>query len=56
MLIGLAIGIVLGYAGPQLAISLKPFGDAFIKAIKLILAPIVFTTIVAGIATMEDIR
>jgi hypothetical protein len=36
-----AIGIALGYAAPQLAISLKPFGDAFIKAIKLMVAPIV---------------
>jgi aerobic C4-dicarboxylate transport protein len=54
--IGVAIGILLGYAEPQLAISLKPVGDAFIKAIKLMVAPIVFTTVVAGIATMGNIR
>src|ERR1700740_300166 len=56
VLIGIAIGIVLGYAAPQLAISLKPFGDAFIKAIKVMVAPIVFTTVVVGIAAMGDIR
>jgi aerobic C4-dicarboxylate transport protein len=56
VLIGVAIGIALGYADPQLAISLKPFGDAFIKAIKVMVAPIVFTTVVVGIAAMGDIR
>jgi aerobic C4-dicarboxylate transport protein len=56
VLIGVAIGIALGYAAPQLAISLKPFGDAFIKAIKLMVGPIVFVTVVVGIATMGDIR
>jgi aerobic C4-dicarboxylate transport protein len=56
VLIGVAIGIALGYAEPQLAISLKPFGDAFIKAIKLTVAPIVFVTVVVGIATIGDIR
>jgi aerobic C4-dicarboxylate transport protein len=56
VLIGIAIGIALGYTEPQLAISLKPFGDAFIKAIKLMVAPIVFVTVAVGIATMGDIR
>jgi len=56
VLVGVALGIALGYAEPQLAISLKPFGDAFIKAIKVMVAPIVFTTVVVGIAAMGDIR
>jgi aerobic C4-dicarboxylate transport protein len=56
VLIGVAIGVALGYAEPALAVSLKPFGDAFIKAIKLMVAPIVFTTVVVGIAAMGDIR
>jgi aerobic C4-dicarboxylate transport protein len=56
VLIGVAIGIAVGYAEPQFAIALKPFGDAFIKAIKLMVAPIVFVTVVVGIATMGDIR
>lgn len=38
------------------ATSLKPLGDAFIKAIKLMVGPIIFTTVVVGIATMGDIR
>jgi aerobic C4-dicarboxylate transport protein len=56
VLIGVAIGIALGYAEPELAVSLKPLGDAFIKAIKVIVVPIVFTTVVVGIATMGDMR
>jgi aerobic C4-dicarboxylate transport protein len=56
VLIGVALGVALGYAEPQFAISLKPFGDAFIKAIKVMVVPIVFTTVVVGIATMADIR
>jgi aerobic C4-dicarboxylate transport protein len=56
VLIGVALGILLGYAEPTFAASLKPFGDAFIKAIKVIITPIIFTTIVVGIATMGDIR
>src|SRR5262252_8697990 len=56
VLIGVAIGVALGYAEPQLAISVKPLGDAFIKAIKVMVAPIVFTTVVVGIATMGDLR
>lgn len=56
VLIGVAIGIALGYVEPQLAVSLKPFGDAFIKAIKVMVAPIVFVTVVVGIAKMGDIR
>src|SRR2546422_11223972 len=56
VLIGVALGILLGYAEPAFAASLKPFGDAFIKAIKVIITPIIFTTIVVGIATMGDMR
>jgi aerobic C4-dicarboxylate transport protein len=56
VLIGVALGIALGYAEPVFATSLKPLGDAFIKAIKLMVGPIIFTTVVVGIATMGDIR
>jgi aerobic C4-dicarboxylate transport protein len=56
VLIGIALGIALGYAEPAVATSLKPLGDAFIKAIKLMVGPIIFTTVVVGIATMGDIR
>ncbi len=53
---GVAIGIALGYAEPRIAISLKLRGDAFIKVIKLIVVPVVFTTVAVGIATMAYIR
>lgn len=50
------VGAALGYAAPDFAMYLKPYGDAFIKAIKVMVAPIIFTTIVVGIAKMGDIR
>jgi hypothetical protein len=56
IVVGVALGIVLGYAEPLFATSLKPLSDAFIKAIKVMIVPIVFTTVVVGIATMADIR
>jgi aerobic C4-dicarboxylate transport protein len=56
VLIAVAFGAILGYRYPDLSIYLKPYGDAFIKAIRVVVAPIIFTTIVVGIAKMEDIR
>jgi len=56
VIIGVVLGIALGYAEPALATAVKPLGDAFIKAIKVMVAPIVFTTVVVGIATMGDLR
>jgi len=56
VLIGIALGVALGYVEPEIATSLKPLGDAFIKAIRMMVAPIVFTTVVVGIATMGNIR
>src|ERR1700738_155527 len=56
VLIAVALGATLGYLYPEFAISLKPFGDAFLRAIKVVVAPIIFTTIVVGIAKMGDIR
>jgi Na+/H+-dicarboxylate symporter len=56
VLVGIALGVVLGIAEPTLAIALKPLGDAFIKAIKVVVMPIVFTTVVVGIATLRDMR
>jgi aerobic C4-dicarboxylate transport protein len=56
VLIAIAIGAVVGYLYPDFSTSLKPYGDAFIRAIKVVVAPIIFTTIVVGIAKMGDIR
>ena len=56
VLIAVALGATLGYVYPEFSTSLKPFGDAFVRAIKVVVAPIIFTTIVVGIAKMGDIR
>lgn len=56
VLIAIAIGILLGHFYPSFATSLKPLGDAFIKLIKMMIAPIIFCTIVTGIAGMRDTK
>ena len=50
------IGVLLGYFYPELGASMKPFGDGFIKLIKMIIAPVIFCTVVTGIAGMEDMK
>ena len=52
----IVIGILLGYFYPETAVAMKPLGDAFIKLIKMIIAPIIFCTVVVGIAGMEDMK
>ncbi|MEO6667926.1 MAG: dicarboxylate/amino acid:cation symporter [Ferruginibacter sp.] len=56
VLIAIVIGTLLGYYYPSFATSLKPLGDAFIKLIKMMIAPIIFCTIVTGIASMQDTK
>jgi aerobic C4-dicarboxylate transport protein len=55
VLIAIVIGVALGYFDPELGAKLKPLGDAFIKAIKMLIAPIVFATVVTGIAGMGNV-
>jgi aerobic C4-dicarboxylate transport protein len=50
------IGVLLGYFDPTLATAMKPLGDGFIKLIKMLIAPIIFCTVVVGIAGMEDMK
>ncbi len=50
------IGVLLGYFYPKVGESMKPLGDAFIRLIKMIIAPIIFCTVVVGIAGMEDMK
>ena len=50
------IGILLGIFYPAFAIQLKPLGDGFIKLVKMMIAPIIFCTIVNGIAGMENTK
>jgi aerobic C4-dicarboxylate transport protein len=54
VLIAMAIGILLGVIRPDLAAQMQPLGDAFIKAIRMLIAPIIFCTVVHGIAHMAD--
>jgi aerobic C4-dicarboxylate transport protein len=56
VLIGVTAGIVLGVIAPQFGSDLKPLGDAFIKLIKMVFAPIIFATVVLGIARMENMK
>lgn len=56
VIIGLAAGILLGYFYPDIGVELKPLGDLFIKLIKMLLAPIIFASVVVGIARMGSVR
>lgn len=50
VLIAIALGVTLGALAPDLGAKMKPLGDAFIKLIKMMIAPIIFATVVVGIA------
>ena len=56
VLFAIVCGIILGHFWPETGEAMKPFGDAFIKLIKMIIAPIIFCTVVTGIAGMEDMK
>jgi aerobic C4-dicarboxylate transport protein len=56
VLVAIVIGVLLGYFYPSLGEAMKPLGDAFIKLIKMLIAPIIFCTVVIGIAGMEDMK
>jgi aerobic C4-dicarboxylate transport protein len=56
VLFAIALGILLGVFYPELATKMKPLGDGFIKLIKMIIAPVIFCTVVAGIAGMQDMK
>jgi aerobic C4-dicarboxylate transport protein len=56
VLIAIGLGVAVGYYDPQLGVQLKPLGDAFIALIKMMIAPVIFCTIVHGIASMGDLK
>ena len=56
VLTAIALGIAVGHFYPELGTSLKPLGDAFIKLVKMIIAPVIFLTVTTGIAAMHDLR
>ena len=49
VLTAIAIGILLGHYYPELGAQMKPLGDAFVKLIKMVIAPLVFSTLTVGI-------
>jgi aerobic C4-dicarboxylate transport protein len=55
VLIAVAIGIFLGHFYPELGVAMKPLGDGFIKLIRMLIGPIIFCTVVTGIAGMQDL-
>jgi len=56
VLIAIAIGVVLGHYFPSTAIAMKPLGDGFIALIRMMIAPVIFCTVVHGIASMSDLK
>ncbi|WP_052365066.1 dicarboxylate/amino acid:cation symporter [Halotalea alkalilenta] len=56
VLAAIAVGILLGHFQPDLGVAMKPFGDAFIQLIKMVIGPIIFCTVVTGIAGMGDMK
>lgn len=56
VVVGITVGILLGAFSPEFAIKLKPLGDGFIKLIKMLIAPLIFSSIVIGIAGMQDVK
>ncbi|ARU95912.1 dicarboxylate/amino acid:cation symporter [Tatumella citrea] len=56
VLIAIAIGVFLGHFYPEIGTQMKPLGDGFIKLIKMVIAPVIFCTVVTGIAGMESMK
>ena len=56
VLIAVAAAAALGLAAPSVAVAMKPFGDGFIALLKMLLGPIIFCTVVHGLASIQDLR
>ena len=56
VLLAVALGVAVGWLDPALGVALKPLGDAFIKLVKMMIAPIIFCTVVHGLASVSDLR
>jgi aerobic C4-dicarboxylate transport protein len=56
VLVAIAIGILIGHFYPETGAALKPLGDGFVKLIKMVIAPIIFCTVVTGIAGMQSMK
>ncbi|MBV8907999.1 MAG: dicarboxylate/amino acid:cation symporter [Sphingomonas sp.] len=55
VLVAVALGVLVGWLWPPVGASLKPLGDGFIKLVKMIITPVIFLTVVTGIAGMRDL-
>ncbi|HEX7741431.1 MAG TPA: cation:dicarboxylase symporter family transporter, partial [Sphingobium sp.] len=55
VLVAIALGVLIGHFRPDVGVALQPLGDAFIKLVKMIIAPVIFLTIVTGIAGMKEL-
>src|SRR5438045_8822748 len=56
VLIAIALGLVIGHFVPRTGVALKPLGDGFIALIKMMIAPVIFCTVVHGIGSMSDLK
>lgn len=56
VLVAMVVGIILGYVAPGTGKAMKPLGDGFIKLIRMIIAPIIFVTVVSGICRMQSMK
>lgn len=56
VLLAIGVGVLLGHFAPSTGAAMKPLGDAFIRLIKMIIAPVIFCTVVIGIAGSEDMK
>jgi aerobic C4-dicarboxylate transport protein len=56
VLVAMAAGAALGYARPDLGTQMQPLGDAFINLVRMIIGPVIFCTVVHGIASMNDLK
>ncbi len=56
VLAGIVIGGVLGYARPEWGVQLRPLGDAFVSLVKMLIGPLIFATVVVGLAGMGDLK
>src|ERR1700760_1010447 len=56
VLLGIAAGVLFGYFWPEQGVKLEVLGKVFVKAVKMLIAPIIFTTVVSGIAKMGDLK
>ena len=56
VLVGIILGVAVGAIWPTIGVALKPLGDAFVKLIRMLIAPIIFCTVAGGIARMSDLK